>query len=84
MEMGEGRMTGDCSVVSMASLSLILAVSNSGLTHFFTLYRYLPTDTYGAYLITGLFPAYFVIVFFLFFQSALLLMNLHKQQKTHV
>lgn len=38
---GEGVMTGDCSVVSMASLSLILEVSNRVLTPFFTLYRYL-------------------------------------------
>lgn len=34
----EGVMTGDCSVVSMASLSLILKVSNSVLIPFFALY----------------------------------------------
>lgn len=37
----EGIMTGDCSVVSMASLNLILEVSNSVLIAFFTLCRYL-------------------------------------------
>lgn len=48
----EDIMTGDCSVVSMASLSLILELSNSVLIPFFTLYRYL-----GPLSIPGMGPA---------------------------
>lgn len=60
----EGIMTGDCSVVSMASLSLILEVSNSVLIPCFI--QIPGTTKYtscGSCLITVLFSAYFVLVF---------------------